>query len=193
MPEGVRDFTNLTYMLNNGDFTTAWNMSQAINAQFEAEIATAVDAKSVSIDVPEEYASAAQVVNFIAEVENVQFYPDIRARVVINERTGTIIIGQNVSITPVAVSHGGLSIKVKTTPAVSQALPFAPRGETVKEQIQEFTVEQRNTGVVALPGVSTVGDVATTLNRLGLNPRDIIAIFQALKEAGALQAELVII
>jgi flagellar P-ring protein precursor FlgI len=193
MPTGVKDPNRLVYLLNNGDFTTAWNMAEAVNAHYKDNIATAMDAKSVALDVPLAYATPGQIVNFIAEVENVEFFPDIRAKVVINERTGTIIIGQNVSLTPVAVSHGALSITIKTTPLVSQALPFAARGETVTEQVQEVTVEQRDTGVVALPGVSTVGDVATTLNRLGLNPRDIIAIFQALKEAGALQAELVII
>ena len=193
MSTGVEDPNRLTWLLNNGDFTTAWNMAEAINTHFKDNLAAAVDAKSIAIDVPLAYATPGQIVNFIAELENVEFFSDIRARVVINERTGTIIIGQNVSLMPVAVSHGALSITVKTTPLVSQALPFAARGETVTKKIQEVIVEQRDTGVVALPGVSTVGDVATTLNRLGLNPRDIIAIFQALKEAGALQAELVII
>jgi len=180
-------------MLNNNDFTSVGNMASAINVRFNSTIATAVDARSVTIEVPEEYATPAQIVNFIAAIENVEFVPDISARVVINERTGTIIIGKKVSLLPVAVSHGALSITIKSTPAVSQAQPFAPGGETVIERIQEVLVEQRDTGVVALPGASTVGDVATALNRLGLAPRDIIAIFQALKQAGALQADLIII
>ncbi len=190
---GLEDNNRLTFMLNNGDFTTVENMANAINAALGPGLATAVDAKSVTVDVPIEFAMPSKIVNFIAAVESVEFTPDVAAKVVINERTGTIIIGRKVSLSPVAVSHGALSITVKAAPVVSQALPFAPGGKTVQEQIQEVLVEQRDTGVVALPGASTVGDVATALNRLGLSPRDIIAIFQALKQAGALQAELIII
>jgi len=190
---GVDNTGSLTFVLNYGDFTTAGNMASAINFHFEEEIATAVDAKSVVIKVPEKYAASAQIVSFISVVENIRFDADSKARVVINERTGTIIIGQSVSITPVAVSHGTLSITIKTTPLISQALPFAPGGETVVERTQEIQIDQRDIGVVALPEASTAGDIAAALNRLGLSPLDIIAIFQALKHAGALQAELVII
>ncbi|MCF7809415.1 flagellar basal body P-ring protein FlgI [bacterium] len=190
---GVDDFTSLTIMLNATDFTSAYNMSLAINSNFEEEIASAVDGKSVIIKVPENYADPTKIVNFIAQIENVHFAPDVTGRVVINERTGTVIIGSNVSLSPVAISHGALSITVKSTPVISQAQPFAPGGETLSEEMSEVSVEQRDTGMVAMPGAGTVGDVASALNKLGVNPRDIIAIFQALKQAGALNAELVII
>ncbi len=188
----LSDTTQLTFMLRNGDFTTARRLTEAINVYFQDEVAHAKDAVSVDIKVPEAFASPEQLVMFIAELENVTFNPDIAARVVINERTGTIVIGENVTISTVAVSHGALSITIKSTPMVSQPQPFS-RGETQMESFQEVTVEQQGTGVIVIPGTSTVGDIAAALNRLGVTPRDIIAIFQALNRSGALQAELVII
>lgn len=189
---GLADTTQLTFMLRNGDFTTARRLTEAINIYFRDTVAHAVDAVSVEIAVPEGFATPEQIVMFIAELENVTFDPDIAARVVINERTGTIVIGANVTISTVAVSHGALSITIKSTPMVSQPQPFS-RGETQMESFQEVTVEQQGTGVIVIPGTSTVGDIAAALNRLGVTPRDIIAIFQALNRSGALQAELVII
>ncbi|MFH0765771.1 MAG: flagellar basal body P-ring protein FlgI, partial [Calditrichota bacterium] len=192
LPVGLPDTTRLTYMLRNGDFTTARRMADAINTKFGSDIAAALDAVSVAVSVPDSFKDSQHIVTFIADLENVNFEPDYPARVVINERTGTIVIGQAVNIATVAVSHGALSITIKSTPMVSQPQPFS-RGETVSEQYQEVTVEQHGTGVVVINGTSTVGDVATALNRLGVTPRDIIAIFQALSQSGALQAELVII
>ncbi len=189
---GLIDSTRLTFILRQGDFTTARRMAEAINLHFGAELAAAVDAASIDIAVPDEFASPDRVVTFIAELESIEFEPDIAARVVINERTGTIVIGENVSLSSVAVSHGPLAVTIRTTPLISQPMPFA-RGETRVEQYQEVTVEQIGMGVVAMPAAATVGDIATALNSLGVTPRDIIAIFQALKESGALRAELVII
>ena len=189
----LQDTTELTFLLSSSDFTTSRNMADAINQAFESAIAIPVDSRSVQITVPDTFAISSKIVDFISNVELVKFFPDVAAKVVINERTGTIVIGENVNLAPAAISHGSLSITIKTTPVVSQAQPFAPGGETVRDQLQEVMVEQRDTGVVALPGATTVGDVAGALNRLGVNPRDIIAIFQALKQAGALHAELVII
>ncbi|MBM3327485.1 MAG: flagellar basal body P-ring protein FlgI [Calditrichaeota bacterium] len=186
------DTTQLTYTLNHGDYITARRLSKAVNNHFGELVAMPLDPVSVRITVPAGYASLDSIVLFIAELEAVTFEPDIAARVVINERTGTIVIGENVNLSTVAVSHGALSITIKATPMVSQPQPFS-RGETRTEQYQEVTVEQRGTGVVVIPGTTTVGDIAAALNRLGVTPRDIIAIFQALKQSGALQAELVII
>lgn len=188
----LTDTTHLTFMLRNGDFTTARRMAEAINTHFADTIAHAVDPVSIDVDVPDVYAGSSQIVEFIAEVENITFNPDVAARVVINERTGTIVIGEKVSLSTVAISHGSLSITIKSTPMVSQPQPFS-RGETRTEIFQEVTVEEEGTGVIVIPGTSTVGDVASALNRLGVTPRDIIAIFQALNRSGALQAELVII
>jgi len=182
----------LTYTLRHGDFATAGRLADAINAKFAASIARAADAVSVEVTVPDSFAASDKIVPFVAEMEAVTFEPDLAARVVINERTGTIVIGESVSLSTVAISHGALSITIKSTPMVSQPQPFA-HGETRTEQYQEVNIEQRGTGVVVIPGTANVGDVAAALNRLGVTPRDIIAIFQALKQSGALQAELVII
>ncbi len=189
---GIKETAHLTYMLRNGDFTTAQRLAEAVNLRFNDSIAVALDAVSVDIAVPDSFASPEQIVPFLAEVENVHFDPDVAARVVINERTGTIVIGEQVNISTVAISHGSLSITIKSTPMVSQPPPFS-LGTTQTEQYQEVTVEERGTGVVVIPGTSTVADVAKALNTLGVAPRDIIAIFQALNRSGALQAELVII
>lgn len=188
----VGDGKLLTYSLRHGDFAAAGRLAEAVNAHFGGSVARALDAVSVEIAVPDSFATPERLVPFVAELEAITFEPDVAARVVINERTGTIVIGENVSLSTVAVSHGALSITIKSTPMVSQPPPFS-RGETRTEQFQEVTVEQRGTGVVVIPGTTSVGDVAAALNRLGVTPRDIIAIFQALKQSGALQAELVII
>jgi len=193
LARGLPEINRLTFSLDNGDFTTVRNMADAINISYDEVIAIPIDGKTVTIDVPAIHATPSKIVNFIATIENVEFVADISAKVVINERTGTIVIGNNVSLSPVAICHGSLSITIKSAPVISQALAFAPGGKTVTDKVQEITVEQRDTGVVAMPGAATVGEIASLLNRLGVNPREIIAIFQALKQAGAWQAELVII
>lgn len=188
----VGNGNKLTYNLRQGDFTTANRLTDAINGHFGPGVARALDAISIEVTVPDTFSLAQSLIPFIAELEMITFEPDVAAKVVINERTGTIVIGENVSLKTVAVSHGSLSITIKSTPMVSQPQPFS-RGETRSEQVPEVTIEQRGTGVIVIPGTTSVGDVATAMNRLGVSPRDIIAIFQALKQSGALQAELVII
>jgi len=189
---GLADSTRLTFSLRNGDFTTARRVAEAVNLRFGAEIARPLDAVSVEVAVPDSFSLVGKSVTFAAELENVSLVPDIAAKVVINERTGTIVIGEKVSLSTVAVSHGSLSITIKGAPMVSQPMAFS-QGTTQTVPLQEITVEQQGTGMVTLPGATTVGDVATALNRLGVSPRDMVAIFQALKESGALQAELVVI
>jgi flagellar P-ring protein precursor FlgI len=112
--------------------------------------------------------------------------------VIINERTGTVVIGGNVSILPVAISHGGLNIEVQSVPVISQPGAFS-KGETVQTQMTTIATTHDSTAVYAIDGLATVQDVAKALNTMRVSPRDIIAIFQALKEAGALKAELIII
>lgn len=189
---GFQDTTKLFFQLRNGDFTSANRLVDAVNFFYKDTIASAIDAINIEIDVPTNYANSKNIVTFIAELENISFEPDIQARIVINERTGTIIIGSLVNISTVAISHGSLSITIKSTPIISQPQPFG-KGETRVEQFQEVTVEEGGTGIVVIPGTSSVQDVATALNKLGVTPRDIIAIFQALNRSGALQGELVII
>lgn len=179
-------------VLTQADFTTATRIVDAINTKFGSNIAKATDAASVSISIPSEYRPDGKYVEFVSNVELLEVSPDAIARVVINERTGTIVIGGNVSILPVAISHGGLNIEIQSTPMVSQPGPFST-GKTVVTNLTALSAGEDSTAVVAVNGVATVQDVAKALNSLKVSPRDIIAIFQALKEASALKAELVII
>ncbi|CUS94194.1 P-ring protein [Candidatus Kryptonium thompsonii] len=141
--------------------------------------------------VPSEFQSSEKVVDFISQIETIEVQPDAVARVVINERTGTIVVGENVTISPVAISHGAIHIEIQSVPIISQPSPFS-QGQTVVTQLTTINVYQDTTVVKAIEGVATVQDIAKALNALKVLPRDIIAIFQALKEAGALKAELII-
>jgi flagellar P-ring protein precursor FlgI len=178
-------------VLLQADFTTANRIAEAVNAKFNAKLAIPKDASTVALDVPEEYRPDGKLVEFISVLELLEVNPDVAAKVVINERTGTVIVGLNVSILPVAISHGGLNIEIQSTPVISQPGPFS-QGQTVATQLTTVSAGIDSTSVVVLNGAATVQDVAKSLNALKVSPRDIIAIFQALKEAGALKADLII-
>jgi flagellar P-ring protein precursor FlgI len=159
-------------MLNlmRADFSTAVRVADAINMHFHQVCAEAVDGASISIRVPSKYAS--DKITFISEMETIQVRPDIPAQVVINERTGTVVVGQDVVITPVAVSHGDIRIVIGSSETMAAAESQAMEGHVAE-------IEGAN-----------VGEVAAALNALGVLPQDMIAIFQAIKSAGALQAQL---
>ena len=178
-------------VLRQPDFTTAKRIANAINLKFNSNIAFAVDISAVVVKVPSEFQSSEKVVDFISQIETIEVQPDAVARVVINERTGTIVVGENVTISPVAISHGAIHIEIQSVPIISQPSPFS-QGQTVVTQLTTINVYQDTTVVKAIEGVATVQDIAKALNALKVLPRDIIAIFQALKEAGALKAELII-
>jgi flagellar P-ring protein FlgI len=182
----------LHVVLTQSDFTTSARVAGAINAKFKDTIATSKDGSTIAIAVPQAYRSDGKFVEFISEVELIEISPDVAARVIINERTGTVVIGGNVSILPVAISHAGLNIEVQSTPVISQPNAFS-QGQTVMTQMTSIKAGEDSTSVYALNGAATVQDVAKALNSMRVAPRDIIAIFQALKESGALKAELVII
>jgi flagellar P-ring protein precursor FlgI len=118
--------------------------------------------------------------------------PDNTARVVINEKTGTIVAGEHVTIEPVAIAHGTITVNIQSRPIVSQPQPFS-QGETMVVQEPYINVAEENARVYQMKGAVYLSDVANALNKMGVTPRDIIAIFQALKQAGALRAELVIL
>lgn len=181
----------LRFNLNQPDFTTAQRVAEAFNSGFGADIARALDASSVEVTLPDDYADDRRV-EFIAKAEALTLDVDMPARVVINERTGTVVVGENVRLRPAAITHGSISIAVKSAPVISQPGPFSS-GRTVVAPLDQITVNESKTPVVAVPEGSTVGEVAAALNSLGVSPVDLIAIFQALKEAGSLQAELIIL
>jgi flagellar P-ring protein precursor FlgI len=150
-----------------------------------------VNAATVQIDWPSSASDGGQMVRFISQIEALEVMEDRSARVVINERTGTIVAGGDVNISEIMVSHGNLTIHTKRKPIISQPAPFS-EGRTVVEGLTETTVEIDEARTVVIKNTVTVSDIASALNQLGVKPRDIIAIFQAIREAGALQAELVI-
>jgi flagellar P-ring protein precursor FlgI len=163
----------------------------AINAKFNSTIATAVSAGEVSINVPTEYQSADKLISFISSLESLNIETDRAARIVINERTGTIVIGEHVKIQPVAVAHGNLNIEIRSRPIISQPGPFSS-GETVVVPQTSTRVTADKKRLMVIENAINVKDVAIALNTLGVTPRDLIAIFQALKKAEAINAELVI-
>jgi flagellar P-ring protein precursor FlgI len=181
----------LTFVLHQPDFTTASRMARAINAALNDRIARTQDAATVEVNVPPKYQG--NVVELATLIENLGVTPDAISKVVINERTGTVIMGENVRISTVAIAHGNLSIQIKETANVSQPLPFSRGGQTVVVPDSDVLVEEGNKPLFLVESGVSIGEVVGALNALGVSPRDLIAIFQALKAAGALQAELEII
>ncbi len=177
------------FVLNQPDFTTAEAVSRAMNRQIGETVAFSQDSRTVFVDVPPSFQE--HVVDFIARLETVEVSVDAPARVVVNERTGTVVMGENVRISTVAVSHGGLSVVIQEEPVISQPAPFG-QGETVVTSDIEVSVEEEASHLMVLPAGVSLGDVVKALNAVGVTPRDLIAILQAMKGAGALSAELVI-
>jgi flagellar P-ring protein precursor FlgI len=174
------------------DFTTAVRIAEALNSSSLNISAQPVSPGVVAVSVPARFRS--NPVGFISALEAVEIAPDQPARIVVNERTGTVIIGRDVRIAPVAVAHAGLHITVKTQQQVSQPNPFG-RGQTAVVPDTAISVrEPENRQLVEIPGGKGVAlsDIVQALNALGVTPRDLIAVFEALREAGALQAELVL-
>lgn len=180
----------LSLVLFSPDFSMVSRMTQAINEAFSTNLARALDASAVRIRIPEKYQTEGLTVDFISRVQDLSFVPDTVAKVVINERTGTLVVGKDVRITPVAVAHGNILITIKSTPIISQPRARSS-GETVVTEKVEVEVEEKKGRMTLIKG-TTVDELINTLNVLEVTPRDMIAIFQALKEAGALQAELII-
>lgn len=190
--QGVPMFFNNTgtinLLLRQSDFTTAQRIAAAINTKF-GSIAHAVDAGKVSVNMPGAYVNSPSA--FIASIEGMTVRPDTVARVVINERTGTIVIGGNVRIGNVAVAHGNLTVRVQEGADVSQPNPLAT-GETVTTPTTETEVREGSPQLVTLPSTATVDDLARAMNAVGTSPRDLIAVLQAMEQAGALHGELVL-
>ena len=191
LPNSLAGKSRLRLNLAQADFTTASRVASSINAKFGQGVATTADPGSVSIQVPEGYSS--RLIDFVSAVETLDVRPDSIAKVVLNERTGTIVMGDRVRISTVAVSHGNLSLVIKETPQVSQPAPLSSGGETKVVPRTQMKVEEEARRLVLLSEGATIGDVVRALNTLGVTPRDLIGILQAIKAAGALQAELVII
>ena len=174
--------------LRNPDFTTARRVAEAINAFLGARAASADNPSTVSLSRPSGFSG--NMVSLIAEVEQLRVATDMRARVIIDESTGTIVMGENVRVSTVAIAQGGLTITVSETPQVSQALPFAPGGETIEVPRTDVQVQEDVGDLGVLEGSVTLRELVDGLNALGVSPRDMITILQTIKAAGALQAEI---
>ncbi|MBI4849277.1 MAG: flagellar basal body P-ring protein FlgI [Nitrospirae bacterium] len=190
-PFKLGDGNNIRLFLHKADFTTADTVSKEINNVLNGNYAFTVDSSAIKLSVPTDFKN--NVVGLITKVETLDVKIDIPAKVVINERTGTIVMGDNVKISPVAIAHGSLTIEIKETPQVSQPLPFAPeQAATVAVPRTDIAVKEQKGSLIEVSGV-TLGEIVRALNVLGVTPRDLISILQALKASGALKAELEII
>lgn len=182
---------SLTLMLRHPDFTTSSRVAEAINTRLPGASARANDPGTVHVKVSDGYSG--DIVRFATIIEGLEVHPDVAAKVVINERTGTVVMGQDVRISTVAVAHGNLSIQISEGAQVSQPGPFSKRGETVAVPETEVAVQEGDNKLMLVNAGATIGEVVRALNALGVTPRDLIAILQAIKAAGALQAQLEII
>lgn len=190
VPGGIGDLRQLVLQLRNPDFSTVVRITDAINdftqARYGKRVAAEQDARTVNISRPDGVSTA----RFFAELENIPVQADSPAKVVVDERSGTIVIGQDVKINRVAISHGALTVRITEMPKVVQPAPFS-KGETAVEPFTAIEANRPDSKVAILDGPDLQTLVAG-LNRLGVKPDGIIAILQGIKSAGALQAELVI-
>ena len=190
LPGSKTDSLVVRIVLNAPDYTTANNVVTAVNQLVGQNAAQALDASEIKVNVSADRQN--NIPGFLAQLEAIQVQTDAIAKVVLNEKTGTVVAGSNVKILPVTITHGSLKINIKSYPLISQPGAFS-KGTTTMFNNLVPAVESENSNVVSINGASNVQEVAAALNSLKVTPRDIIAIFQAIKEAGALQAELVII
>lgn len=191
LPNVLSDKAQLTLNLRQPDFTTAARVASVINERFNGGVAMCSDPGSVQLTIPPAYQG--RTVEFVADLERLEVQPDVAAKVVLNERTGTIVVGENVRISAVAVSHGNLTLFIREAPQVSQPQPFSRTGETREVPRTDLKVKEEAGGLALIREGANIGDVVRALNALGVTPRDLIGIMQAIKAAGALQAELTII
>jgi flagellar P-ring protein precursor FlgI len=176
--------------LRRADFTNSARIAAAINSKFKSDLARAENAAAVLVDLPPDW--RARPVEFLAAVEEVSIDSDQLARIVINERTGTIALGRDVVIKPASILHGSLSVDIQTSFEVSQPAPFSKGETTVVPQVGVAVKEESARNIQLRPG-ATVDDLVKALTAIGATARDIIAILQSLKSAGALEAELEVI
>jgi flagellar P-ring protein FlgI len=184
---GKRDKINLT--LRNPDFTTARRIAQAVNAFLGTPAAAASDPTTVRLSVPDSYRE--NVVNLLTDIEQLRVEPDQLARVVIDEQSGTIVMGENVRISTVAIAQGSLTIRITEAQQVVQPGPFAEVGDTTTVDRTNIEIDEgEDKKLTVFEGGVTLQEMVNGLNSLGIGPRDMITILQAIKTAGAMQAEI---
>lgn len=208
IPSAIVRNERLNLVLLNPDYTTAVRMADAVNARFPGS-AQALDSTTVNVIVPPPFLG--QEVNFLAQINVLEVEPDITARVIINERTGTIVATHKVRLSKVAISHGALTVTINETTQVSQPNPFAPPpgensapvttpggavlapgGQTAVTQTTDTTVVEQRGSFLVIEDLPTIDRLTAALNALGVTTRDMMSILQSLRAAGALQAELIV-
>jgi len=207
IPHNLFQNRQLNFLLRNPDFTTAVRLAEAVNLAFPG-VAQAVDADTINVHIPEQFVG--QEVNYLAALNRLTVEPDMTAKVIINERTGTIVATHNVRISKVAISHGSLTLTIAQSNQVSQpgalapegggggatvtpdGATLAPGGQTVAYANTDTDVVEQRGGFQVIEELPTIDQLTTALNALGVTTRDMMSIFQSLKTAGALQAELIL-
>jgi flagellar P-ring protein precursor FlgI len=190
VPTTLQDGPTISLSLNASDFQAASKVAQAINNKYGNGVAQALDGRTVLVQAPT--APNARI-SFIAEMEELPVEASIAsARVIINARTGSIVLNQAVTLGPCAIAHGNLSISISSTPVVSQPAPFS-QGQTVVSERANIEIKQEPGKLIQIPAAAQLADVVKALNSLGATPQDLLAILQAIKSAGALNAELEVI
>ncbi len=187
IPNKFAQKETLIFALHRPDFTTVSRVAEAINFALLDRVATTPDSGTIKVKVPEKYLG--NIVGLISAIERLDIAPDIIARIVVNERTGTVVVGKNVRISTVAIAHGNLSIAIQESENVSQPLPLSEGETVVTPETNMSVVEENNKLMLVNSGVS-IEELVRALNALGVSPRDLITIFQALRASGALMAEL---
>lgn len=189
MVTDIGDEDSVTLSLDTSDYTLVTRIAQTITNLIAP--AKAIDGSSVQVTIPDQFRS--DRIGFLSILENLEVRPTVeKAKVVVNERTGTVVIGAEVKLMPAAVAHGNITVTVSTTNEVSQPNAFA-QGSTVGFSNSQVSVNKTPGSIVAMPANSNLNDLVKALNSIGVTPIDLISILQALKKAGSLQAELVII
>jgi flagellar P-ring protein precursor FlgI len=191
VPTPLNQGDTLQLDLHASDFNTAREVARVINQRMGGDVAQAVDGRVVNVRMPP---APGMRVAFLADIENLEVpLAAPAAKVVINARTGSVVMNQSVTLAACAVAHGNLSVTISATPVVSQPNPLSERGQTVVTEKADITIAHQAGSLVQLPPGTRLADVVKALNALGATPQDLLAILQAMKSAGALQAELEVI
>jgi flagellar P-ring protein precursor FlgI len=190
VPTALQDGPTISLSLNASDFQTARKVAQAINSKFGDGVAQALDGRTVQVKAPP---IPNDRISFIAEMEELPVESSMAAaKVIINSRTGSIVLNQAVTLGACAIAHGNLSISISSTPVISQPAPFS-QGQTVVSEKASIEIKQEPGKLIQIPAAAQLSEVVKALNSLGATPQDLLAILQAIKAAGALNAELEVI
>jgi flagellar P-ring protein precursor FlgI len=183
-----QDNAGFSYVLTSPDFNTSSRVAAVLNAHFGYGTAHPVDAETIRVNYPKRYLG--DPVDFLAEAGDLALNADQVARVVVNERTGTVVMGGNITLAPCAIAHGNLSITIASNNQVVQPPSFTRGAQPATQSNTQITTTEGNHKLLYISGAATLAQVVRALNTIGVSPRDLIAIVQSLREAGSLQADV---